>query len=217
MIGIVSLHDDAPRQLAAAGAAADLRHELEDPLGRAKVGHRERVIAAHHAHQRDAVNVVPFGDHLRADQQIDFARMQTRQQPLEIVPAAHRVAIHAADARSGKDLLQPLFALLRAGAEVVQVLALAFGASRRHSALEAAVVALQPLSGAGQAVFVIGLVMRECDRAVLALELFAAGAADHGEGIAAAVEQDQRLLAALERRLVCSTSAREKSCSWPVS
>ena len=43
--------------------------------------------------------------------------------------------------------------------------------------------------------------MRERDGAVLALELFAAGAAHHGKGIAAAVEQNQRLLAALERRL----------------
>ena len=83
------------------------------------------MIAADDTHQRDAMNVVPLGDHLRADEQIDFARVQPRQQPLQIVPAAHRVAIHAADARKGKDLRQPLFALLRAGAKIVEMLAVA--------------------------------------------------------------------------------------------
>ena len=82
------------------------------------------------------------------------------------------------------------------------MLALALGAARRHSAPVAAVVALQPLACARQAGFVESrLVMRERDRAVLALQLFSAGAADHGEGVAAAVEQNQRLLAALERSL----------------
>ncbi len=46
-----------------------------------------------------------------------------------------------------------------------------------------------------------GLVVGEGDGAVLALQLFAAGAADDDEGIAAAVEQDDGLLAAVERRL----------------
>ena len=41
----------------------------------------------------------------------------------------------------------------------------------------------------------------EGDGAVLALQLFSAGAADDGEGVAAAIEQDQRLLAAIESRL----------------
>ena len=40
--------------------------------------------------------------------------------------------------------------------------------------------------------------MRECDGAVLALELFTAGAADDGKGVAAAVEEDDGLLAAVE-------------------
>ncbi len=42
--------------------------------------------------------------------------------------------------------------------------------------------------------------MRQRDGAVLALQLFAAGAADHGKRVAAPVEQNQRLLAALQRR-----------------
>ena len=45
------------------------------------------------------------------------------------------------------------------------------------------------------------LVVGEGDGAVLALELFAAGAAHDDKGVAAAVEQDDGLLAAIERGL----------------
>jgi hypothetical protein len=38
------------------------------------------MIAPHHADQRDAVNVVAFGDDLRAYKQIDFARVKTGQE-----------------------------------------------------------------------------------------------------------------------------------------
>ena len=79
--------------------------------------------------------------------------------------------------------------------------ALALGAAGRHLARETAVVALQPLTFAGQSIFVRRLVMRKRNRAVLAIELFAAGAANHGEGVAAAIKQHQRLLAALKRSL----------------
>ena len=123
------------------------------------------------------------------------------QQALHVAAGADGVAVHAADARIGKELLQPLFALLRARAEVVQVLGLALGAGCGHGAPIAAVVALQPLAGVGDLGVVGRLVIRQRDRAVLALELFAAAAAHHDEAVAAAVEQDDDLLAAIERGL----------------
>jgi hypothetical protein len=95
---------------------------------------------------------------------------------------------------------QALLALLRTRAEVVEVFAAALGAAGGHGAPEAAVVALEPLAFAGHDRRLRrALVVGERDGAVLALQLFAAGAADDGEGVAAAVEQDQRLLAAVER------------------
>ncbi len=61
--------------------------------------------------------------------------------------------------------------------------------------------------------------MGESDGAVLALQLFAAGPAQHRKGIAAAVEQDNGLLSAIDG--VASVSrdqtAREKMLSFPVS
>jgi hypothetical protein len=46
--------------------------------------------------------------------------------------------------------------------------------------------------------FVFALVVGECDRAVLAFEFLAAGAAEDDGGISAAVEQDHDLLFAIE-------------------
>ena len=61
------------------------------------------MVAADDADEGDAVDVVALGDHLRADEEIDFAGVKAGEQALEIVAAANGVAIHAADARAGKD------------------------------------------------------------------------------------------------------------------
>ena len=148
------------------------------------------MVAAHHPHQRDAVNVVSLRDHLRAHQQIDLAGMQAGQHVLQIVAAAHRIAVHASNPRKRKDLAQPLLALLRARPQIVKVLAVALGAARRNRPAKAAVVALQPLPrtrnprifsrGSHGQVLVRGVVsrrlmVRQRNRAVLALQLFTAG------------------------------------------
>ena len=79
VIQVVRLHQYASGQFATAGAARDLGKQLKDAFGGAEVGQAERMIDPQHADQRDAVDVVAFGDHLRADQQIDFAAVQPRQ------------------------------------------------------------------------------------------------------------------------------------------
>src|SRR3954463_3185389 len=73
----------------------------------------------------------------------------------------------------------------------MQVLAAALRTRPRHRPLVSAVMALQ---------LVRALVIGERDGAVVALDLLAARAAQHDGGISAAVQQDHRLLAALETR-----------------
>src|SRR5579859_6317858 len=102
---------------------------------------------------------MPFGNHLRAHQQVDLAGMQSRQQVFQIVAAAHRVTIHAADPRAWKDLSQALLALLRSSAQVVKMLAFALRALGRDSSLESTVVALQSLTGPGDHIVTARLVM----------------------------------------------------------
>ena len=78
--------------------------------------------------------------------------------------------------------------------------AVALGAACGHGAPETAVVTFQPLAFARNSrVFRRGLVVRERDGAILALQLFSAGPADYRKRVAAAVEQNQRLLAAIQR------------------
>ena len=169
------------------------------------------MVAAHHADQRDAVNVVALGDHLRAHQQIDFARVQARQQPLEIVASAHGVAIHAADARAGKDLRRAAprpAGSRRRGSRDARSRTWGSAPERCGGSRNSGTRAADPR--APSPVFRRGFVMRESNGAVLALELFAAGAADHGKGVAAAIEQNQRLLAAFERRLASAAPASAK-------
>ena len=148
------------------------------------------------------MDVVSFGDHLRADEEIDFAGMEAHEQALHVIPSSHGVAVHAADARAGEDFLQTLFALLRAGSEEVEVLAVALGAALGHGSFVTAIVTFEALADGGAVgSWRDGLVVGEGDGAVLALELFAAGAAHDDEGVSAAVEEDDGLLAAIERGL----------------
>ena len=106
VVGVVGLDDDAAGKISAAGAAGDLGHELEDAFGGAEVGHGEGVIAADDADERDAVDIVSFGDHLGADEEIDFAGVEAGEEALQVVAAADGVAVHAADAGGGKDFAE---------------------------------------------------------------------------------------------------------------
>ena len=137
------------------------------------------MIAAHNANQRHAVNVVPFRDHLPHTSKLNFARVQPINELSEILAPAYGVPIHAPDARAWKNLLQPLLALLRSRAEVVEMLARAFGTMRGNRALVPAIVALQPLPFTRLTrIFGGRLVVRQERSAILALELFSARPAD---------------------------------------
>src|ERR1044072_931403 len=80
--------------------------------------------------------------------------------------------------------------------------ALALRTLLRNSTPEAAIVALQPLSRLCDAVaFSTMLVIRHRDGAVLALDLVSTTAAHHHKRISAPVQQNDRLLSAIERAL----------------
>ena len=74
------LDDRFARALAAPGAPRHLGQELKRALRRPKVGEAETDIRGHDADQRDARKVVALGDHLRADEDVDLARREARQQ-----------------------------------------------------------------------------------------------------------------------------------------
>ena len=87
--------------------------------------------------------------------------------------------------------MQLLLQFFRARSQKENMLAAALGTYARHCLAISAVVALE-LVGA--------LVIGQRDSAIAALHALAAGAAQHHRRVSAAVEQDNRLLAALQPR-----------------
>ena len=158
------------------------------------------MIAADHTDQCDAVYIVALGNHLRAYKQVNFACVQPCKQALKIVAPAYRVAIHASDPRCGEDFAKPLLTLLRTCAEVIEVLTVALGASPRNSFAHSAVMAFKPLSLTRNLRTIHCFVVGKRDGAVVALQFDTASSAEDCKRIAAAVEQDQHLLAAIEGR-----------------
>ena len=85
--------------------------KLESTLGGAEIREAERDVGADHSHQRDAVDVVSLGDHLGADQQIEFAFIESAERALEIFFAADGVAIQPSDAGLREHAVQKFFQL----------------------------------------------------------------------------------------------------------
>ena len=74
------------RRLAAAGAADDLREQLERPLGRAKIRQAEADVGRDDADERHRRKVVALRDHLRADEDVDRRRAATSRSTRAIAP-----------------------------------------------------------------------------------------------------------------------------------
>src|SRR5579875_3382787 len=140
--------------------------------------------------------------------------MQPLQQPLHVATGANSVTIHAPQPRSREEFSQPLLALLRTRAEIEQMLALTLRTALRHTPSVAAVMALQALTHtrrAAQVLFAASLVVRQRNRAIFALDLLSTAAAHHHEAVSPAVQQDDHLLASVQRRLrLLNQLAREK-------
>src|SRR5260370_31389784 len=98
MFGIKSLNKYPAGQFAAAGAASDLGHQLEGAFGGAEVRHGQRTVGADDSYERDAMKIVAFGEHLRADKNIQRAVSESAERLLELALGARGVAVQARDA-----------------------------------------------------------------------------------------------------------------------
>ena len=194
MIGVQRLHDRFAARLAAAGAAGHLRQQLEGSLRGAEIGEAEADVGGHHADQRHPREVVPLGDHLGADQDVDRALAEAREQRRERPLLADRVAIQPRDARAGACLLHLRLDPLGAEAGLLEIRTGAQRARRRHARGVVAVVA-------ARAPGVALAVHDQRDAAVRAVDRAGALAAEHRGRETAAVEQDQRLFLPIEPRL----------------
>ena len=144
VIGKVGLQHNSPRIVAPPGSTRHLSQKLKCALRRPEIRKAERSIGSDHSHKRDARNVMPLRDHLRTDEQIQFAFVQRIECALEVVASANCIAVQARNARLRKHTVEQLFQLLRSGPKKVNVLAAAMHASFRHWSHMPAVMALHP-------------------------------------------------------------------------
>ncbi len=189
MRGKVGLHDDLAWQTGASRAAGDLHQQRREALRGAEVRAVQRVVGAQHAHQRQPRKVVALREHLRADEDVELVRGHPLAHVGERVPRPRAVAVDACDARPGKRGRQRALEPLRAEAERHQVDVAALGTRTRHALRMSAVMAAQERRVA----------MRGEARAAARARRFPpARGADQRRREAAAIHEDQRLLAARE-------------------
>ena len=73
VVGVVRLQNDVPFLAAAPAPARNLRHELKGTFVAAIVGKVQAHVRIEDAHERHEREVMPFGDHLRADEDVRLA------------------------------------------------------------------------------------------------------------------------------------------------
>src|SRR6187401_1764192 len=185
------LHENFTRGVSPAGAAGNLREELKRPLARPEIRQMEREISVDNSDERDVRKVQAFGDHLRADQNIDLAAAKGAQSVAERVLPRHGIGIHPPNDRVRKELRDVRLHLLRAEAGIDEGVFLTRRTSLRYRGGVPAEMTVQ----AGR-----GAMKRKRNAAVRALPRLAARAAEQRSGEATAVQEQDRLLAFLEPR-----------------
>ena len=164
--------------------------QLHRALGRPQVAAGEPEIGIDHADQGQPREVPALGDDLGADHQVDLALGDPAHRLGGGVRARQGVAGHHQDARVGEGGAGLLGDPLHAGADRGQaVLGAAGRAVHRHRLGVAAMMAGELAAGA---------VLDQPGGAVRALDAVAAGAAQRQGRVAASVEEQHRLLGAVQ-------------------
>src|SRR5580658_8574459 len=111
---ICRLDQDFPVPVLAAGAAAHLLHQLKSPFGGAELRKMDDAVGVQDADEVDMLEVQPFDDHLRADEDIDLLLFELLDQCVMRSFAAYAVYVHPRNAGFGEDRREMLFDPLRA-------------------------------------------------------------------------------------------------------
>lgn len=191
-VGGVGLDEDFTFDFAASGASGDLGEELEGAFGGAEVGEVEGEVGIENADEGDVGEVEAFGDHLGADEEVDFLGAEVAQGVAELVFAVHDVGVDAGDASGGEDGAQGGFSSFGSEAAEEQRGGVALGAFFGREGTHAADVADEA---------VVGFVEGEGDVAVGAADGGAAVEAGDGGVESAAVEKKDDLFALVEPAL----------------
>ena len=93
----------------APGASSHLRQQLESALGCAEIGQVEADVRGDDTDQLDAREVMPLGDHLRADHDVDFFVLEGAQHAFGMSAPASHIAIESHRTRARKEVSNLFF------------------------------------------------------------------------------------------------------------
>ncbi|MNQ98597.1 hypothetical protein D3C85_1142950 [compost metagenome] len=189
MVGEVCLNDHFTGLFSATCTACDLDDQLRHALAGAEVAGEQPAVGVEDRHQRHPWKVVPFGEHLRADQDARLALLNGCEQLVHRVLARGAVAVDAQHRVVREQNRQPFFGPFGAGTHRAQIDLVALRALARHAFDVAAMVATQ---------LAITLMHRHARIAALALGHPAAVVTQQGRRETSAIEEHQYLLARSE-------------------
>ena len=140
-VDVVRLHDDFAGRIGTTCATRRLRYQRETNFRRTKVRQAQRRVRVQNADRRHVADVVTFGDHLRAEQDVVIAACEGVQNLLVTELAARGVSVHAKNPRRRERIFQRDFKLFRADAQELNFVGAAFGTLARRIGFAFAVVA----------------------------------------------------------------------------
>ena len=117
MIGIIRLDYCLSWQRAPTGAAYHLCQEGKGSLSTPKVGEVETNVCRKDTHEGNVRVVVPLGDHLRADDDVNIPTLEAVEKEVMSPAPGCRIPVHPCDAGMGEESLELPFHLLGADPE----------------------------------------------------------------------------------------------------
>ena len=194
MLRLPGLQKRAAELFAAARAAGRLAQELERALGGARIGIGEPDVGVDHANESEQREVVALGDELGADDEVvGAARRRPRAERAGSRSRRENRTTGRAVRMSGKSAAASSARRSTPGPQAVRVSASWHSGQSFGSALDMAAMVAD--EGRAEAV------LDQPGSAIRALKAMPAGAAERQRGVAAPVEEEQRLLAAGPRLL----------------
>ena len=143
MFGQLGLYQHLAGFVGAPRPAGYLHQLGEQPFRRAKVCAVQAAVGVQHDNKVEPSEIMPLGEHLRADQNVDFIVGDAAVQIRPVIFVRRAVPIDADDGGLGQEGTQGFFDALRAMPDGGQVLIAAVGAFERDGFAVVAVVAAQ--------------------------------------------------------------------------
>jgi hypothetical protein len=109
MAGVEGLDDHTPRLISPPSPTRYLRQDLEGPLGRSEVRDVQGGVGDKNADQCDPGEIVPLGNHLGADENVDLSAVEPSKDPCRISPPRGRVTVHPCDPGIRKEFFRLFF------------------------------------------------------------------------------------------------------------